>query len=174
MIILKKTIITTISIFIISALIHSFYNLIPNCITAIFFPINESIWEHMKMIYTAYMLLLLLKFTFKKLNQNDVIKYIIGALLNIILFLIIYLPIYILFGEHLIITLLIYLITIFIINILIKKIDNITINKNILKYAPLIIILIYIIFTILSYYPPHTKLFYDTISKSYGFNTKYN
>jgi hypothetical protein len=51
---LKKTrIISTIGIFLLCFLFHFLYHLLPNSISAIFFPVNESIWEHMKLLFSA-------------------------------------------------------------------------------------------------------------------------
>ena len=32
------------------------YDLFPNVITSFFFPVNESIWEHMKILFTSTMI----------------------------------------------------------------------------------------------------------------------
>ena len=174
---MKKNIIYTILIFIISSLIHSFYNYLPNFITSIFFSVNESIWEHMKMIYTSYIIFLLLKFTFDKLKDNEALIINITAIINIIVFLIIYIPIYIIFKEHLIVTLIIYLISIYISIILTDKLKN-KINKKISntlnKYIIFIIAFTYLIFAFLTYKPPKISLFYDTVNKTYGIYNKYN
>ena len=51
---LKRTrIISTIGIFLLCFSFHFIYDWIPNYITAIFFPVNESIWEHMKLLFSA-------------------------------------------------------------------------------------------------------------------------
>ena len=51
---LKASRITSIiGIFLLCFLFHSMYEWIPNTLTAIFFPVNESIWEHMKLIFTS-------------------------------------------------------------------------------------------------------------------------
>ena len=49
----KIKVIATICIFIISFLSHFAYNLFPNIIFSFFFPVNESIWEHMKILFTS-------------------------------------------------------------------------------------------------------------------------
>ena len=33
---------------------HFGYDILPNQVSAIFFPVNESIWEHMKMLFTTF------------------------------------------------------------------------------------------------------------------------
>ena len=51
---LKNTrIISTIVIFLLCFLFHFIYDWLPNTLTAIFFPVNESIWEHMKLLFSA-------------------------------------------------------------------------------------------------------------------------
>ena len=36
-------------------LLHFVYDLLPNVVTAVFSPVNESIWEHLKIIYWPYL-----------------------------------------------------------------------------------------------------------------------
>ena len=62
----KKIILSSFIIFILSALFHSLYNYLPCFLTSIIVPINESIFEHMKMIFTSYMFYLLIKILFNK------------------------------------------------------------------------------------------------------------
>ena len=40
--------------------LHFLYNLLPCAITALFSPVNESIWEHLKVIYWPYLVAMLL------------------------------------------------------------------------------------------------------------------
>ena len=49
----KDKIIGVVIIFILCFIFHFVYELIPSKITSIFFPVNESIWEHMKLIFTS-------------------------------------------------------------------------------------------------------------------------
>ena len=46
-------VIAVIGTIILSFVFHFVYDLIPNFVTSIFFPVNESIWEHMKLLYTS-------------------------------------------------------------------------------------------------------------------------
>ena len=50
----KLKIISTILVILFSFLFHSIYDKFPNFITSLFFPVNESIWEHMKIVYLSY------------------------------------------------------------------------------------------------------------------------
>lgn len=165
----KKIILSSFIIFILSTLFHSLYNYLPCFLTSIIVPVNESIFEHMKMIFTSYMFYLLIKILFNKKRENNLISsFVIASLFNIVIFLIIYIPIYLLFGEKLVVTLILYFITILISNYLMYKIQNKKINSKINKYSVYIIPLVYIVFTLLTYFPLKNMLFLDSTSNTYG------
>ena len=73
----KNIIINTVLIFIICSIFHFIYNLIPSFVTAIFFPVNESIWEHLKLIFTSTIFYTLISNIFYK-DKNTDIKELIG------------------------------------------------------------------------------------------------
>ena len=49
----KVKVFIVIILFVLSFLCHFIYEWFPNVITSVFFPVNESLWEHMKIIYTS-------------------------------------------------------------------------------------------------------------------------
>ena len=49
----KIKIIAVLGIFLLSFISHFAYELFPNIIFSFIFPVNESIWEHMKIIFTS-------------------------------------------------------------------------------------------------------------------------
>ena len=165
----KIKIINVVFLFLLSFLWHFVYDWFPNNIFALFFPVNESIFEHMKMIFTSYMFYLLIKILFNKKHENNLISsFVIASLFNIVIFLIIYIPIYLLFGEKLVVTLILYFITILISNYLMYKIQNKKINSKINKYSVYIIPLVYIVFTLFTYFPLKNMLFLDPTTNTYG------
>jgi len=159
-------------IFILSFLSHFMYDIFPNPLFSILFPVNESIWEHMKLLVTPVIIYSLIEyFIYKKKNipyNNFILSYAISFIVSIIVYLIIYLPVHLIFGHNLLFS--IYLL--FIIFILIEVISYKIMNYKEIKYTNIIgfgmIILIYIIFWYLTYYPFENMLFYDTTSNSYG------
>ncbi len=174
---MKKKIIQIISIlfiFLIGFIIHNLYEWCPNIVTLILSPVNESVFEHMKMIYTSYIIWIIVKyFILKKYNikeNNFLLKELLTFLFNITLFLTIYWPIYSKFGENMLVTLTIYLVTIIISQVLnyfmeFKK------DSNVLNIISLLVIfLIYAFTTYLTYNPPICKLFLDPTNNSYGLN----
>lgn len=155
-------------------LTHFLYDWFPNPIFSLFFPVNESIWEHMKMIYTTILLYGIIEyFILKKFNvkhNNFLISIFLKSIIIIPIYLAIYLPIYYYIGEFMIITFIILFLSILFVNYIGYKI----IRSKEIKYQKLIsvigIIIIYIIMGILTYNPPHNDLFFDTQEEKYGIN----
>ena len=161
-------------IFLLGFIVHGIYEWFPNFLSIVFFPINESIFEHCKMIFTSYMIWTIIKYLiFKKkriIENNFLFKELITAFLEILLFLIIYIPVHNNTVESLMITLLIYFIT-----ILISQIINYYINfKKDYKYLKIlsfiVITIIYIICTYFAFKPPINNFFIDSTNNSYGLN----
>lgn len=168
----KIKLLAVIGIFILSIISHFMYNLSPNIIFSFIFPVNESIWEHMKILFTSILMYGLID---KYLLDKNHIKYnnfsfqlYFTAISSIPLYLVLYIPIYKLLGEKLIISILL---------LLIVYIIEEYISYNILKEKKLkvlnllavpIILSTYIFFIYLTYNPPHTYIFYDTQENKYS------
>lgn len=172
---MKKAIfINSILTFALCFLTHFLYDWFPNPIFSIFFPVNESIWEHMKMIYTTILLYGILEyFILKKFNinhNNFLLSIFLKSIIAIPIYLAIYLPFYYNLGENMFITFTILFLTIVLVNYIGYKIQQ----SNEVKYQNLIsivgIIVVYIIMGILTYNPPHIELFFDTQEEKYGIN----
>ena len=170
---IKKTrLISILGIFFISFLAHFMYDLFPNVITSFFFPVNESIWEHMKILFTSTMIygvfdyILMKKFNIK--YNNLLLELFITSFLSVIIYLIIYIPIYLLYGENLIVSIILMIITYIITKcigyyILIQKEYRLL---NIISIF--LIIMCYLGFIYLTYNPIHNFIFYDTVDGKYG------
>ena len=78
-------------IFILSFLSHFMYKWIPNTLFSLIFPVNESIWEHMKLLVTPVLIFSLFEYMIyrkKDINYNNfLLSYSIAMLLGIILYL---------------------------------------------------------------------------------------
>lgn len=170
----KSRTISTIGIFLLCFLFHFIYDWIPSYVTAIFFPINESIWEHMKLLFSAVVMygiidyIILQKF---KIKYNNFFTNLFVSGISIIpIYLIMFLPIYYKIGENMVITIGIMLIAIIISQVIsyyilkAKDFDKINIISLIL------IIITYILFAYLTYYPLKNELFFDTKEEKYGLN----
>ena len=170
----KSRIISTISIFLLCFLFHFIYEWLPSSITAIFFPVNESIWEHMKLLFSAIIFYGIIDFIilqkYKIKYNNFFISLFVSALTIIPIYLTMFLPIYYKTGENMVITIFIMLLSIIISQVISYHILK---AKNLDKlnvFSLILIIISYIIFAYLTYKPIKNELFFDTQEEKYGIN----
>ena len=161
-------------IFIISFISHYVYDLIPNFFTSILFPVNESIWEHMKLIFTSYVFYGIFDYLLLKKNKipfnNFLLQLFLIPIVGIILYLLIFLPIYNNFGENMLISIgLLFLVIIFE-----QVLSYYFLRFKEIKYQNIIgivgIIITYIIFGYLTYNPVENYIFFDISNSKYGIN----
>lgn len=171
----KSKIIGVFALFAIAFLVHFIYDWFPNVITSIFFPVNESIFEHMKIIPTSILIYSIIEvFIFNKYKieySNYIFNLFITSILGIMFYLAIFIPLYLLLGENMFISISMLFITyIFIewISFYVLKHEHI---KYINEISIFLIILMYIIFGYLTYNPLFNFLFLDTSTNQYGINT---
>ena len=163
-------------IFILSIISHFMYKWIPNSMFSIIFPVNESIWEHMKLIGTPVLIFSLFEYIlYKRKNiyfNNFVLSYAISIIIGIISYLILYLPIHYIFGHSTVYA----IILLFIIFIIIQIISYYIMNYKEIKYSNtigiIVIILLYIVLGYLTYNPIEIDIFYDTQKNIYGIPKK--
>ena len=95
-------------IFSLCFLFHFLYDWLPNSLFSIFFPVNESIWEHMKLIFSSYVFYGIFDYLLIKKNNikynNFLIQLFLIPIIGIILYLIVFIPIYNKIGENMIIS----------------------------------------------------------------------
>lgn len=167
----KIKIINVVFLFLLSFLWHFMYDLFPNNLFALVFPVNESIWEHMKIIYYCLLLGSVLEFYLCKKNNikinNFYIEAMVKSLLGVIFYLIVFIPLYLWLGESMVISIGLMLVTyIFMEFIGYKILVSEELNINILPV--IIIVLGCIMFVILTFYPLHNFLFFDEVKFGYG------
>lgn len=150
-------------LFLLSFLWHFMYDWFPCVLTSIFFPVNESIWEHMKIIFYC----LLIGSVLEKKGNNYYLNILVKPLVGVLFYLIIFIPLYLIFGESMVISLSLMLFTYIIMELLGIKISKQE-ELNIKALPIIIIILISILFSILTFYPLHNFLFFDNVKLGYG------
>ena len=169
----KIKIVSIFGMFILCFLTHFLYNFFPNTLFSIFFPVNESIWEHMKMMTSSILIWSILEyFLYKKFrvnHNNFILSLFLEVCLSIIIFLIIYLPIYHFTGSIFMLNLIVLFISLYFVNIISYYILALRdLHKELLGIVG--IILLYIIFGILTYNPPFNYIFFDKMENKYGIN----
>lgn len=154
--------------------IHFLYDWLPNSLFSIFFPVNESIWEHMKLIYTSFVIygiidyIILIK---NKINFNNfLLQLFIIPIIGIILYLLIFIPIYNMIGENMVVSIGL----LFVIIIIEQILSYYLLNYKPIKYQNIIgiigIIVVYIILGYLTYKPIENYIFFDQKDSKYGIN----
>ena len=175
----KVLFIETITIFLSMFLFHNIYNWFPNFLTSSFFPVNESLFEHLKLMFTTQIIISLIIYLILKLKKIKFSNYLLGLLISTIvtisLFFLIYLPIYNRFGENLFLTMSIYLITLIIGNIIFYLISKRK-HEFLLNLISLVIIsIIAVILIYITFNPLKNDFFFDSSEEIYGIknqNTK--
>ena len=173
----KIKILSVFGIFLLTSLFHFIYVWFPNSFTSIFFPVNESVWEHMKLLYTTIIVWSIMEyFLIKRFDitaNNFLLSTFMSAFLIIPIFLSLYLPIYFNTNHSLPITLFIMFVAISIVEFIsyfIQKRNDIKILNIISLF---LIIFGFIIFGYLTYFPLKNELFFDENEGKYGINTYY-
>lgn len=161
-------------IFILTFLFHFAYDLFPNKLFAILFPVNESIWEHMKLLYTPVIVSGVIDMIIsirKNIKFNNLfISIFLSSLISIITYLIIYLPINSLIGYNSLFAITLLFLIIILNQYISYKILSSKGTKKINIIAIIFIIIGFIIFGYLTYNPIKSNLFYDTKNEKYGIN----
>ncbi len=161
-------------IFLLCFPLHFIYDFWPNSLFSIFAPVNESIWEHMKLIFTSYVFYGIFDYLFLSKNKitfnNFLFQLFIIPVIAIILYLSIFIPIYNNFGENMIISIGL----LFLIIGLEQVLSYYFLQFKEIKYQNIIgiigIIITYIIFGYLTYNPIENYVFFDMANSKYGIN----
>ena len=168
----KKFIVINIFLtFIIGFIVHGMYEWFP-CVLTTVFPVNESLYEHMKLIFLSPIISsIILYFYFKRKDfiiHNFLFGLMVSTIFNIILFYLIYLPFYYEYGAIMWITLLIYFITIIMSQYLYYLIISMDNNKKLNLISGISLLIIMIILTYFTYHPLKIDFFRDPENNSYG------
>lgn len=165
-----KILISTLVIFLVSCLLHFIYDWFPSSFTSLLFPVNESIWEHNKIIMGAFLIWAIIdKIRFK--NSNALFNGLISAIICAILVMLIFTPIYLYILEtnhNIFITFGIYLISIAMAMVFNYELSKGKKNKTLEKIAIFFWLLIFIANAFLTKYPINKPLFYDYEQNIYG------
>ena len=169
--IFKFELFSTIFIFIIGTLLHFTYSLSNNnIIIGMFSAINESTWEHLKLIFFPMLLTIIIgTIYFKNIYPNYLCiktRGLIIAMIFIIFFYYIYTGI---LGYNIV---LFNISSFFIATLIGEYYTYKNINKNICnnKLSILQLVIIFILFIVFTFKPPTINLFIDPINKTYGIN----
>ena len=167
----KSRIIACIGTIILAFIFHFAYQVFPNFLFSIFFPVNESVWEHMKILYSSIVFYGIIDyFLNKKYNvgyNNFFMNIFVCSIASIIVYLAIFLPLYFSIGESMFISISVMIITFIIVYILSYYILSLD-EKNYNFLWIILTIFGFLVFAYLTYYPIYNQLFFDTNDEFYG------
>ena len=165
----KYIMISSIIIYALTFISHFLFDIIQNDIIAVFFNTNESIFQHMKMVFTCFFVFYFILFIVRRRFhfENVFLTNLIASISCIAFFLIIYIPTYLRFGENMIFTFILLWISIlfgqYISSPILKKTDY----KKTEILSIIIISLIFVIGGYLTYYPIENFIFWDPQHETY-------
>ena len=158
--------------FLLSFIAHNFYDFFPCFITSIFFPVNESVFEHMKIIFTCILLSSAVEYCVYKCKgikpNNFTLSIPITAILGIIIYLLLYYLIELIIPHSLYVTIALLLLVFLIcekISLYIQSKEKIKKEKML---GIILIVICYLLFTLFTYKTPKYPIFYDNNSNIYG------
>lgn len=141
-----------------------------NLFVGLFTPVNESVWEHFKLVLVPLTLFAIVIFLLKKDTLNNIM---FATSFSIILSNIFIYVIFTLYGalgfpESVISSITIYALGMALGFLLIYIFSHSTNFANTNIIGTILIFLIYISFMTLTFYPPHLEIFRDKITNTYG------
>lgn len=163
--------ISCIGIFLISALLYFIYDWFPNFLTSLFFPVNESIWEHNKIIVGAFFIWAIVEKAYFKKSKNIFFSESIASLICILLVLSIFTPVYLYLlktKDNMLITFAIYLFSIFLSQIISYHLLQKNSNSKLEKGGICLFLLLIVLNMIFTYFPLKIAIFYDFAKNGYG------
>ncbi len=167
----KWKIISVVGIFLVSALLHFIYDWFPNFFTSLFFPVNESIWEHNKIIVGSFLILAIIEKIHYKKRKNVIFAEVISALVCMTLVMLIFTPVYLYIlktNDNMIVTFAIFIIAITISQIVSYHLLQKEYHPRLEELGVILFVIFFLINIIFTYYPPKLAIFYDYTNQIYG------
>ena len=164
-------IISAFLVFLTSSLLHFIYVWFPNTFTSLLFPVNESIWEHNKIIIGSFLIWAIIEKIFFKEKKNSLWAGFVSGIFCALLVMLVFTPVYFLIlktQDNIIVTFIIFFIAIAISEILNYKILQKEYKPKLEKLALIGFGLVIVLNALLTYYPIKIGIFYDYNKLTYG------
>ena len=171
--IIKAQIVVTIIAMILGTIFHFVYGFSgENKIIGIFTPINESVWEHLKLAFFPMLILAIIEYFFIRKKVNNYIEAKTIGIFTSIIFIIVFYYTYtgIIGTNFLTIDILTFIISIILGEYVAYKLMNLEeqSNKTSKVLSAFIIIVIFISFIVFTYKAPKVNLFKDVTKSMYS------
>lgn len=172
----KKNVTSYILLFVVTTLIGVFYHYLfaicnNNPFVGIFTPVNESIFEHLKLLFFPFILVSVLDIFINKKTFKNIMPYrIFNITLSIIILPMLYYFLQSIGIKSAFINIFLYVILIAAVCFLSYEDEKKQLipNKNIIIISLLIFLLLFALFIIMTFNPPKVELFKDPLNGNYG------
>lgn len=170
---IKDSFIPIVITILLGTLWHFIFDLLGrNIIIAAICPVNESIWEHLKLLFYPVLILYIGECIIKSVKSSFLVARTIGLITGMLLIIIMYYTYSGIIGKNnTVVDIIIYIISIFITyGISGMLMDKKFCSSSNYKFLCVILLIILItVFTLFSYNPPKINLFRDQMANSYSY-----
>lgn len=165
----KYILISSIIIYVLTFIAHFMFDIFQNDIIAVFFNTNESIFQHMKMIFTCFFIFYFILFIVRRKFdfENVFLTCLIASVSCIAFFLVIYIPVYFRFGESMIFTFILLFVSILFGQYMSASFLTKKDYKQLDILSVILISIIFIIAGYLTYHPMENFIFWDPQHETY-------
>ena len=142
---------------------------------AFLFPVNESVWEHVKMYILPSFLWMIVEFLLYSSNPNYLTIKLI-SMLSVIIFipLVFYIVFYIMKKESIIASIIEFILDIIIGQIVFYRLLLVESNFSFGIFAIIGLLLIFVCYALFTFFPPKIFLFEDSTNGKYGIKAHTN
>lgn len=160
-------------VYLFACFLHFSYDWFPNNFVACLSAVNESIWEHMKLTFNAFLMFYLLEYIILKKKKVQVNNYLFSilssSLTSILITLVLFYPLYYNIGHNFFITQTIYIISIICGTYISYLVLTKTKKDIILSIISLLSILFMeFSFIYLTFNPKYEEIFIDRVTNKIG------
>jgi hypothetical protein len=158
-------------VFFLGSLLHFVYDWSgQNTIVGLFSPVNESTWEHLKLLFFPFLLITMTEyFIYGRDTSNFLLIRALSSIIGMATIVMLFYTYVGIIGQHY----LVIDIAIFLLGIIVAFwFSYRSLNSNTFKWSNLIGLMLFIILTlcfiVFTFRPPHVQLFVDPITGNYG------
>ena len=165
----KTSIFSLLFVLILGTLNHFMYDWFPLTIVGLFTPVNESIFEHLKLTFYPFLLTCIVRYFF--LNDKDYfLKVALASVTGILTIPIIYYLINIFVTPPAIVNIIIFVIACILQEYVFYSLMNDTFTNFPIgsKEGVIVIITVFLAFSVFTFIPPKFDLILDPVTKTYG------
>lgn len=152
------------------SLLHFAFDITNSKFVGLFTPVNESIWEHFKLVLIPSTLFVLILILLKRDVLNSSLLSLCLSFVSTCIFIYVYMLIYDYMGfEHTVVSsILLYIISMAICFTLIYVFSNSASFAGSNTFGVILLFMIYLLFIVFTLFPPELYIFRDSITGTYG------